>query len=154
VIEPGANDPACCPTQVTRRTFGWKDGTLLLLASEPAGGLSINLLAATDWMLVEMDGKPLPPDTLPPTTVIQYGKAAGFAGCNRYTAPITEASPGSVKLGEPTLTRKACPGVAGELEAAFLQRLSAVTSYSFQAGRLVLVAPRDAEAPHTLVFSR
>jgi heat shock protein HslJ len=154
LVEPGPGDSACCPTQLSRKAFGWKDGKLQQLASDVVGGLSINLLAATDWMLVEMDGRPLPAGVLPPTTLVQYGKAAGFAGCNRYTGPITESAPGHVKLGELVVTRKACDGAAQEMEAAFLDRMRATTSYALQAGQLLLVAPQDGESPRTLLFSR
>jgi len=154
VVEPGPKDPACCPTQLARKSFGWREGKLQLLNSETVGGLSINLLAATDWMLVEMDGQPLAKGTMPPTTLIQYGKAAGFAGCSRYAAPITEASPGAIKFGQMTITPKACDGPASEIESAFLERMRAVNSYSFLAGRLLLVAPQDGQAPRTLLFSR
>jgi heat shock protein HslJ len=101
-----------------------------------------------------MDGRPLPAGGLPPTTLVQYGKAAGFAGCNRYTGPITESAPGKVKLGELAVTRKACDAAAQEMEAAFLDRMRATTSYAFQAGQLLLVAPQDGESPRTLLFSR
>ncbi len=154
VVESGPGDPACCPTQLSRKAIGWKDGKPQLLASDVVGGLSINLLAATDWMLVEMDGRPLPAGVLPPTTLVQYGKAAGFSGCNRYTGPIAESAPGKVKIGELAVTRKACAADANEIEAAFLDRMRATTSYSFQAGRLLLVAPQDDEPPRTLLFSR
>jgi heat shock protein HslJ len=153
LVEPGPGDPACCPTQLSRKAFGWKDGKLQQLSSDVVGGLSINLLAATDWMLVEMDGQPLPAGALPPTTLIQYGKAAGFAGCSRYTGPITESTPGNVKIGELTVTPKACDAAASELEAAFLDRMRATTSYRFDAGRLLLVAPQG-DQPRTLLFAR
>lgn len=154
IVEPGPGDPSCCPTQLSRKAFGWKDGKLQQLSSEAVGGLSINLLAATDWMLVEMDGQPLPAGVVPPTTLIQYGKAAGFSGCNRYTGPITESVPGNVKLGELAVTRKACDAAANDIEAAFLDRMRAATSYRFQAGRLLLVAPQGDKPPRTLLFSR
>lgn len=154
IVEPGPGEPSCCPTQLSRKAFGWKDGKLQQLSSDVVGGLSINLLAATDWMLVEMDGQPLPAGVMPPTTLVQYGKAAGFSGCNRYTGPITESAPGNVKLGELAVTRKACDAAANEIEAAFLDRMRATTSYAFQAGQLLLVAPQDDESPRTLLFSR
>ena len=154
LVEPGPGDPSCCPTQLSRKAFGWKDGKLQQLSSEAVGGLSINLLAATDWMLVEMDGQPLPAGVMPPTTLVQYGKAAGFSGCNRYTGPITEPAPGKLKLGELAVTRKACDAAANEIEAAFLERMRATTSYAFQAGRLLLVAPQDGESPRSLLFAR
>jgi heat shock protein HslJ len=90
---------------------------------------------------------------MPPTTVIQYGKAAGFAGCSRYTGPITESTPGNVKIGELAVTQKACDAAATELEAAFLDRMRATTAYRFDAGRLLLVAPQG-DQPRTLLFSR
>ncbi len=154
LVEPGPGDAACCPTQLSRKTFGWQDGKLQQLASTAVGSLSINLLAATDWMLVELDGQPLPAGVVPPTTLVQYGKAAGFAGCNRYTGPITEATPGNVKLGEIAVTKKACDVAASEIEAAFLDRMHATTSYRFEAGRLLLVAPQGDMPPRTLLFSR
>ena len=154
LVESGPGDPSCCPTHLSRKAVGWKDGRLQLLASDAVGGLSINLLAATDWMLVELDGQPLPAGLVPPTTLVQYGKAAGFAGCNRYTGPITESAPGNVKIGELAVTRKACDAAANEIEAAFLDRMRATTSYAFQASRLLLVAPQDGESPRTLLFSR
>ncbi|MBK7903598.1 MAG: META domain-containing protein [Proteobacteria bacterium] len=154
VVESGPGDPSCCPTHLARKAVGWKDGKLQLLASDVVGGLSINLLAATDWMLVEMDGRPLPAGVVPPTTLVQYGKAAGFSGCNRYTGPVTESAPGNVTIGELAVTRKACDAAANEIEAAFLDRVRATTSYAFQAGRLLLVAPQDDEPPRTLLFSR
>jgi heat shock protein HslJ len=154
LVEPGPGDPSCCPTQLSRRAFGWQDGKLQQLASDVVGGLSINLLAATDWMLIEMDGQPLPAGLVPPTTLVQYGKAAGFSGCNRYTGPITESAPGKVKIGEIAVTRKACDAAANEIELAFLDRMRATTSYAFQAGRLLLVAPQEGKSPRTLLFSR
>jgi heat shock protein HslJ len=154
VVEPGPGEPACCPTQLSRKAFGWKDGKVQQLSSEVVGGLSINLLAATDWMLVEMDGQPLPAGVMPPTTLVQYGKAAGFSGCNRYTGPITESAPGNVKLGELAVTRKACDAAASEIEAAFLDRMRATISYRFQAGGLLLIAPQGGKPPRTLLFSR
>jgi heat shock protein HslJ len=86
--------------------------------------------------------------------VVQYGKVAGFSGCNRYTGPITESTPGKVTIGELAVTRKACDAAANEIEAAFLDRMRATTSYAFQAGRLLLVAPQGDKPPHTLLFSR
>jgi heat shock protein HslJ len=91
---------------------------------------------------------------MPPTTLIQYGKAAGFSGCNRYTGAITEPEPGNVKLGEFAVTRKTCGAAANEIEAAFLDRMRAVTSYRFEAGGLLLVAPQGDQPPRTLLFSR
>ena len=155
VIEAGPGEPACCPTQLTRKAFSLQDGKLVQVENEAVSSLSVNLLAATDWMLVEMDGQPLPEGLLPPTALIQYGKVTGFAGCNRYNGPLTESKPGVIKLGALTATEKACDGAATALETQFLERLGHTGAYTFAAGRLVLSAPKAAPGgPGTLVFAR
>jgi heat shock protein HslJ/predicted RecA/RadA family phage recombinase len=155
VVEAAAGEPACCPTQLTRKAFGWQDGKLAMLETAPVGSLSINLLTATDWMLIEMDGQPVPDGLMPPTTLIQYGKVTGFAGCNRYTGPIAESKPGAIKVGAVAATRKACPGAADEIEAQYLAHLAKVDAYDFQAGRLLLSGPADGQGVRpSLLFTR
>ena len=154
VVEAGPGERACCPTQLTRKAFGLQDGKLVLLESAPVGYMSIQMLAATDWMLVEMDGQTLPDGVMPPTALIQYGKITGFAGCNRYTGPIAEPQSGKLDVGDVAATKKACEGGANDLEARFLARLGQVDAYTFQAGRLVLSGSSAPGAPATLVFSR
>jgi heat shock protein HslJ len=156
VVEAAPGEPACCPTQLSRKAFGWQDGKLVMLESTPVSRLSVNLLTATDWMLVEMDGKPLVDGVMPPTALIQYGKITGFAGCNRYSGPLTESRPGAIKVGELVATKKACDGAADALESQFLVRLGKADAYTFQAGRLVVSGPSpDAQgARGSLVFAR
>jgi heat shock protein HslJ len=92
---------------------------------------------------------------LPPTALFQYGKITGFAGCNRYTGPLQESKPGSIRFGELVATGKACDPGASELERQFLARLGRAEAYTFQAGRLLVSGPSDTGAvPGTLVFSR
>jgi len=117
--------------------------------------MSIHLLAATDWVLVEVDGQPLAQGVLPPTATIQHGKIAGFGGCNRYAGPVDESRPGVIKVGALVATRMACDAAANELETKFLEHLGNVDAFTFQAGRLVLSGPTDAHAARSfLVFSR
>jgi heat shock protein HslJ len=155
VIEAGPGEPACCPTQLTRKAFALQDGKLQQVENDVVGALSINLLAATDWMLVEMDGEPMAGGILPPTALVQYEKIAGFAGCNRYAAPITETAAGTIRIGDVTLSGgKQCEASAAALEARFVERLGQVRSYGFVAGQLVLYAPVEGGVPRTLVFAR
>lgn len=155
VIEAAPGEPACCPTRVSRKAYGLRDGELALLENAPVSSLSVNLLAATDWMLSEMDGEAVPQGVLPPTALIQYGKIVGFAGCNRYQGPLTESKPGSIKLGALVTTRKACDDAANALETRFLAQLGRADGYTFQAGRLVLHGPSaSAGGSGTLVFAR
>lgn len=155
VIEAGPGEPACCPTQLTRKAFALQDGKLQQVENAAVGTMSINLLAATDWMLVEMDGEPMAEGLLPPTALVQYEKIAGFAGCNRYSAPITETAAGTIRIGDVTLTGgKQCTASAAALEARFVERLGQVRSYGFVAGQLVLYAPVEGGVPRRLVFVR
>lgn len=137
VIEPGPSDPACCPSQLSRKVFALEAGSLKPVSNDVIGSVSVNLLAAADWMLVEMDGQPVPADK-PPTLLVQYEKVVGFAGCNRYTGPLKETSPGAIKLGPLAMTKMACPAPASELEDKFVARMNQVTGYSFYAGQLAL----------------
>ena len=155
VIEAAPGEPACCPTQLTRKAFALQEGKLAMVENSPVGSLSINLLGATDWMLVEMDGQPVPAGVMPPTALIQYGKINGFAGCNRYSGPVTETQVGTIKVGALVASRKACDEAASQLETQFLDRLGKAQGYGFVAGRLQVSAPAEGQGPaRTLVFSR
>ena len=99
VIEPGPNDAACCPTQVSRKTFGYADGTFKQVSSEVRGMLALSMLSANEWTLVEIDGQPLPADLDPPLIHFEAQRLRGFAGCNRFTAPVTETKPGEIDIG-------------------------------------------------------
>jgi hypothetical protein len=59
VVEAGPKDPACCPSQLSRKVFALEGGTLKQVSSDVVGTLSVNLLASTDFMLIEMDGQPV-----------------------------------------------------------------------------------------------
>ncbi len=155
VIEAAPGDPACCPTQVARKSYAWQDGKLAQLSSATVGTLAVNLLAATDWVLVAMDGQPVPEGVMPPTVMIQYDRLVGFAGCNRYTGSLSESAPGAIKVGAVAATRKACEGAATDVETKFLDHLSRAERYSLQAGQLLITAPaRGAAAPLSLLFAR
>jgi heat shock protein HslJ len=124
-----------------------------MVSNDKVGNVSINLLASTDWMLVEMDGKPLPAGVTPPTALVEYGAIKGFAGCNRYTAKIAEPQAGAVKIDAVAAqSDKACDASVMQLQEDFLQRLAGTGSYSFQAGRLLL-AGNGPDGP-SLLFSR
>jgi heat shock protein HslJ len=138
VIEAGPNDPACCPTQVTRKTFGMDGGALKQLSSEVRGVLAVSMLSANEWTLVEMDDQPLPPDLDAPLIHFETDRVRGFAGCNRFTAPVQETAPGQIDIGAAAAERKACPPPQMELEQKFLQQLDAVSGYGYQAGQLAL----------------
>ena len=153
VVEAGPKDPACCPTQISRKVFALEGGALRPKSSDAVGSLSVNLLASTDWVLAEMDGQPVDASGRPPTLLVQYGKVVGFGGCNRYTGPLKESSPGQISVGPLASTRMACPPAEMELEDKFTSRMNKVTSYTFRAGQLALTW-RDKQGGGLLVFSK
>ncbi len=153
VIEAGPNDAACCPTQVARKTFGYDNGTFRQVSSEVRGTLAVSMLGANEWTLVEIDGLPVGKDVDPPLIHFEGGKLRGFAGCNRFTASVTETKPGEIDIGAAAAEKKACPPPQMELEQKFLAQLDAVKSYSYVAGQLALTWA-DGDRLGTLLFRK
>ncbi len=153
VVEAGPQDAACCPTQVARKTFGYEGGAFKQLTSDVRGMLALSMLAANEWTLVEMDGQPLPAGVEPPLVHFEGNSVRGFAGCNRFTAPVKETKPGEIDVGAAVATKKACPPPQMELEARFLQQLDAVTGYGYLAGQLALNW-QDGDRAGTLLFRK
>jgi heat shock protein HslJ len=138
VVEAGPKDPACCPTQLARKTYAFEGGALKLSKSDVLGTLTMGTLAANEWQLVAIDGQPVPADAKPPVIHFERDSIRGFAGCNRFSAPIKETAPGEIDIGLAAATRMACPGPEMDLEQKFLAQLDKVTGYTFLAGRLAL----------------
>ena len=153
VIEAGPNDAACCPTQVSRKTYGYDGGTFKQVASEVRGMLAISMLSANEWTLVEIDGQPVPQGVDPPLIHFEGEKLRGFAGCNRFTASVTETKPGDVDIGAAAAEKKACPAPQMDLEQKFLTQLDAVNRYSYVAGQLALTW-QDGDRFGTLLFRK
>ena len=153
VIEAGPNDPACCPTQVTRKTFGMDGGAFKQLSSEVRGVLAVSMLSANEWTLIEIDGQPLSSDLDAPLIHFETDRLRGFAGCNRFTAPVKETAPGDIDIGAAAAEKKACPPPQMELEQKFLTRLDAVNRYGYLAGQLALTW-QDGDRVGTLLFRK
>jgi heat shock protein HslJ len=153
VIEAGPEDAACCPTQVARKTYGFEGGQFKQLSSEVRGVLALSMLAANEWQLVEIDGQPLPAGIDPPLIHFERDSVRGFAGCNRFNAPITESKPGEITIGPAAGTKMACPPEKMELEARFLDQLAKVNRYGYVAEQLALTW-QDGERIGTLLFRK
>ena len=153
VVEAGPNDPACCPTQVARKTYAMEGGALKQLSSDVVGVLSMNMLGGTEWMLSSLGQQPLPEGTKAPTLRLEYGKISGFAGCNRYNAPITETAPGQIQIGAASTTKMACDPAQSQLEQQYLDHLAKAKSFTFQAGQLAVNSEADGTAG-LMVFAK
>jgi len=153
LVEAGPKDPACCPTQLARKTYAFEGGALKLSKSEVLGSLTMGTLAANEWQLVSIDGQPVPSDAKSPLIHFERDTIRGFAGCNRFTASIKETAPGVIEVGPAAATRMACPGPEMDLEQKFLAQLGKAKGYTFLAGRLALTWT-DKGGAGTLVFSK
>jgi heat shock protein HslJ len=111
------------------------------------------MLSANEWTLVELDGQPLPSDLDAPLIHFETDRVRGFAGCNRFTAPVQETAPGQIDIGAAAAERKACPPPQMELEQKFLKQLDAVSGYGYQAGQLALTW-LDGERTGTLLLRK
>ena len=138
VVEAGPSDAACCPTQLARKTYVLEGGGLKESKSDVLGTLTIATLSANEWQLVSIDGQAPAAGTKPPVIHFERDGIRGFAGCNRFTASLTETAPGVVKVGPAAATRMACTDPEMDLEQAFLAGLAKVNGYTFLAGRLAL----------------
>ena len=153
VIEAGPEDAACCPTQVARKTYGFEGGEFKQLSSEVRGVLALSMLAAHEWQLVEIDGQPLPAGVDPPLVHFERASVRGFAGCNRFNAPITESKPGEITIGPAAGTKMACPPEKMEVEGRFLEQLAKVNRYGYLAEQLALTW-QDGDRTGTLLFRK
>ena len=153
VVEVGPGEPACCGTQVARKTYAMQGGKLAQESSEVRGVLALSMLSANEWTLVELDGQPLPAGIEPPLVHFENGTVRGFAGCNRFNATVTETKPGEIKLGPPAATKMACPPAQMDLEQKFLGELAVVNRYWYLAGQLAL-GFQDGDRSGVLLFRK
>ena len=108
--------------------------------SEQPPAVSTSSLDNREWALVGLGEVAVPlgaggrPATLQfdPTT----GRAAGFAGCNRYSAGYTLAGD-SLTFGPAVSTKMACAD-GDELERGYLAMLPAIRSYALSDSTLTL----------------
>lgn len=103
------------------------------------GGEPMALLTANEWTITSIAGTDF--DSSAPTLTLQAdGSAGGFAGCNRWSAPMTLTGEG-LGFARAAATMMACPEDDMRVEQAFLDALSKVTRHDFdEAGRLLLKA--------------
>ena len=130
VIEVGPDDAACCPTQVARKTYGWRAASSSSCRARCAACSRSACWPPTSGQLVEIDGQPLPAGVDPPLIHFEATQVRGFAGCNRFNAPVKEPSRARSTSARPAGTKMACPPAKMELEQRFLAQLDAVNRYS------------------------
>jgi copper homeostasis protein (lipoprotein) len=104
-----------------------------------AAGRSESGIAGRDWVLVEVDGKPVTvePEKRPSLRLEAQAKSAsGHAGCNRYRGPYTLEG-GALRFGPLVATKMACPHL--DVEGAFLRALESTERWQVRDTRLELL---------------
>jgi heat shock protein HslJ len=152
VVEGAPGDAACCPTQLTRKTYGLAGGALRPQSSVIEGTLSVEALRG-NWQLMWIDQEAPPEGVKPPTLELIGVRISGHSGCNRYSGSFEELGPGKVKVTPLSGTRMACAPPSMNLEQDFLRRLERVDRYTFLAGRLALSGPRG-DSEFLLLFEK
>jgi len=106
-------------------------------ATEPPAEEPPLQLVGTAWIALEIDGRPASPgqSTL---EFMASGKAAGHAGCNRYTGGVELHGP-SIHFGDQAATRMACTAPQMEQEQRFFNALQGVSSLRMQGKELLLL---------------
>lgn len=154
VLQPGENDPMCCPTELAERVWTLADGQLEEHQMQVTGKLSVDILDRSSWRMTHMDiDQPLPAG-MEVTLSFEDGRIAGKSACNRYSAEVRDGEhPGDIIIGQAMVTRKACPDPVMEVELHYLDALSLVTAFSFQVGSLALNGQADDGTPFSMLFA-
>ncbi len=111
-----------------------------------AQGSDILDLQGTSWVLVEINGQPVLPGTLP-TLVFDDAALGGNGGCNTFGGDYTQDGD-SLTIGALFSTLMYCEGVSDQ-EQAYLAALQAANSFRVAGGRCAIL---DASGAVTLVF--
>ena len=97
-------------------------------------------LIGTEWLLTEMPGTTVIVISKASFSVLQSGRAAGNASCNRFTAAI-EINGNNLKFGSVASTRMVCGDEAlTAQESKFLEFLSAANRFEMSDPYLLVFA--------------
>lgn len=139
VVQQGDGDAACCASQLATRSWSLAGGNLIEGEDIVNGALSIETLDGTEWVLTQLKQDELLKELAEVTMDFADGQVSGKSACNRYSASVEQGdTAGALKIGPVMGTRMACSGDLMELEQQYLEALSQVVGFSFQAGKLVL----------------
>jgi heat shock protein HslJ len=108
-------------------------------ASNPPAAASAPLtLLGTEWLLVDVNGKPPLPKVQATLSFAEAGRVPGNGSSNRFTDSVT-VSGDKLKVGPLASTRMACLNDnVGAQEDKYLKALGAATRYAWQDPYLVI----------------
>lgn len=108
-------------------------------------------LVRTEWILTELGGTAVVPNSKASLSFLDTGRVAGNASCNRFTGSVTIAGK-AIKFGQMASTRMACADEAvSAQEYQYLKLLGEADRYEIRDNSL-LIYVGDSDKP--LRFSR
>lgn len=116
-------------------------------AGSTGGAASAGPITNRDWVLVALGERTSVAGAggrAPTLRLETGGRAAGFAGCNQWSAGYVLGE-GSLRFEAPVTTRMACVD-GGDVEPAFLDALTATTGYRVSGSELTLLGASGAVA--------
>jgi len=136
---------------MTRMTF--LAAALLVAACAAPPGAPASDLLETYWRVVAIEGQGVArrPGTREPHIVLKRegGRVSGFAGCNNLTGTFQQDG-NALRFGDRlAMTRMACVGEGGALEAAFTKALLSTASWQIVGDVLEL---RDAQGAARMIL--
>jgi heat shock protein HslJ len=136
------DDASAQPTHKLRRVFTLGPDGLKESSAEAGGVLSLADLEGTEWQLREVRAaEPLHLQDIQITAAFGDQRISGHAGCNRYSASLTDEGRGRIAVGPVGATRSACPAPQMTVEQAYLGLLAQVEWFGFGLGELMLGTP-------------
>lgn len=113
-----------------------EEGAKPAALATPAG--SVPAAIDREWAVFELAGATVVGRE--PTIGFRDGRVFGFAGCNRYTGPVSFMGGDGIKVRAAAMTMMACPDPMMELEQRFSQTLERVARWQVADGVLLLRA--------------
>jgi putative lipoprotein len=131
---------ACIAALLTLACTGGADGGAGDTTASRSGGASSAAMVEREWALVTLGDSAAPQGAGGKPATIRFdsaaSRAAGFAGCNRYSAPYTVAGD-SLAFGTAISTKMACAD-GDALERAYLAIIPEVTGFQLTDSTLTL----------------
>ncbi|HMD41524.1 MAG TPA: META domain-containing protein [Candidatus Acidoferrum sp.] len=95
-------------------------------------------LLGTEWLLTDLPGTPVVPNSKASLSFFEPGRAAGNASCNRFAGSVA-ISGDSIKFGQMASTRMACVDDAvGAQEDQYLKLLEAAKRFELKDNSLLI----------------
>ena len=145
----GRADPQqVTPDAATQAPAATNEASTLEVQDVPDAAVGGGLVGA--WILVTVDGEPVPEVGKQPTMeIFEDGTVSGVGGVNRFNTQV-EVVDGRLSFGPTAATKMAGPPEAMDLESVFFTRLGAVLNYETDGETLRLWAGEN----QALVFAR